>query len=276
MIEHGDNNLRAVKVVDSSDGQRLRLNSQTGMSLIEIIIVVSLVALVYAMAAPDLLMGKEAEVKQRVNRLAEDIRSAYDIAVLTGKYQRIVFDMRSGDYWLETTDSERVVMGSQELDRDPVQADEQEVEAQFNERFKEYETLAGSEVQDPSDESVIKPTSPILQAKSALQGVKWTKVQSGEWDTRNLGPELVIQGMQTEHHRAQQTAETVGEGGVCVLYFFPEGYVEKAVIYLNEAEYSGDNKRPPYSIITEPYEGMAEIFPEYKEVDVSRDAQKKS
>jgi len=257
-------------------GRYASLNAQSGMTLIEIIIVISLVALVYAMAAPDLLMGKEAEVKQRVNRLAEDIRSAYDIAVLTGKYQRIVFDMRSGDYWLESTESERVVMGSEELDRDPIQADEQESEAQFNEKFAEYETLAGSEVQDPSDESVIKASSPILQAKSALQGVKWTKVKSGEWDTRSLGPELIIQGMQTEHHRAQQTAETVGEGGVCMLYFFPEGYVEKAVIYLNEADLSGDNKRPPYSVITEPYEGMAEIYPEYKEVDVSRDAQKKS
>ena len=102
-------------------------------------------------------------------------------------------------------------------------------------------------------------------------------IEDGEWSRRSLGPELIIVSIQAEHHRSRQSLESTGEGARAMIYFFPQGYVEKAVIYINEPKKDSDTtERPPYTLVTEPYEGTAEQLEEFQEVDVSRDAQKRS
>jgi general secretion pathway protein H len=248
---------------------------QSGMTLIEIVVVVGLIALVYAVAAPDLLLNDQAERQAKISRISEDVRSAYDTAVLSGRAHRLVFDLTTSDYWLESTEAEHFFLGNQELDRDLTEEEENQENLEFDEKFVEYEQLAGSEITDPEDDQVIRPTSPLLRAKDRLKRPVWAVVESGEWSRRSLSPELKIISMQAEHHRGRQSLESTGEGGRAMIYFFPQGYVEKAVIYVNDPE-ATESDRPPYTIVTEPYEGVAELLDEYQEIDVSRDAQKRS
>lgn len=250
--------------------QQPGLTFESGMTLIEIILVVSLMAVIYSVALPQLSIKTGTEVASKLGTLSADVRSAYDMAVLYRKPYRLVFHFASGDYWLESTDDWDFTLGDSHLDHDPSPEEQKEAIETFEEEFKEYETLAGQEIEDPVNERVIKPTSPVVQAKSKLAPAKWTMVENSEWKRRSLGPYLLIMDMMAEHHKTKQTLETLGTNGHGFLYFFPKGYVEKAVIHVGyrKGEMEVDEKEAPYTITTNPYQGTAESITGYEEPDV--------
>ncbi len=247
--------------------------SALGMTLIEIIIVIALIAAAMAAVGTTMLNTSETEVAIRIGQLASDVRGAYDTAVLTGKPHRLVFTFGTGDYHLEVADRERFFFGDDKLDADPTLEQEQDATAYFDERFAELEASAGEEVVDPETQDVIKPSSPVVKAKENLRPVGWTRVTSLEWSQRTLGPELLIQSMQAEHHRELQKLEDLGLAGRAFIYFMPSGYVEKAVIHIayNDGDGQPIADKLPYSVVTEPMAGVADVLSGIVEVDVHAD-----
>jgi general secretion pathway protein H len=247
--------------------------AEGGFSLMEMIIVIALAALMFVVVAPSFTLTEQTEATQKLGALAGDIRAAYDTAVLTRKPHRLVFSFGSGDYWLESTEREDFYMGDEKLDRDPTPEEIEDRKALFEEEFEQYKLLAGKEVEDPEAEKVVKPTSPLMAAKDKLAPVEWKAVEDSEWSVRKLGPQFNIRSMQAEHHGRLQTLEELGREGVAYLYFFPQGYVERAVIHIAPAD-PDDRERydeRTHTLETEPYEGLAEITSGFKEVDITRD-----
>lgn len=247
--------------------------SQRAFSLIEIIIVVALIAFVYTVALPQLNQRTGAEVANKLNQLAADVRSAYDVSVLSGKPYRLVFMMASGDYWLEESDRSDIYIGSDKLDRDPTEAEEKDEQAAFDTKFQEYIDLAGQAVMDQETEKEIPPDSPVVDAKDRLRKAQWTRVENLEWSTRTLGPNLMITDMQSEHHGHKQDFSELGAEARAMIYFFPTGYVQKAVIHIafKKDEMVPDETQEPYTVTTNPYEGTASTVSGRVEVDVHQD-----
>jgi general secretion pathway protein H len=247
--------------------------AEGGFSLMEMIIVIALAALMFVVAAPSFTLTEETEASQKLGALAGDIRAAYDTTVLARKPHRLVFAFGSGDYWLESTDRDDFYMGDEKLDRDPTPEEIKDRKAVFEEEFEQYKLLAGKEVEDSEEERVIKPTSPVLAARDKLAPVEWKAVEDAEWSVRKLGPQFAIRSMQAEHHGRLQTREELGDEAYAYLYFFPQGYVERAVIHIAPADPDDKTRydERTYTLMTESYEGMAEISSGFKEVDITRD-----
>ena len=242
---------------------------ERGFTLLEIIIVVALIAGVYTFALPQFRIFSGLEVSSTLNRLAVDIRSAWDVAVLTGKVHRMVFEVGGGDYWLEVADRNDVFMSVEGLDRDLNKEEEEEARLAFEENFKNYEDMMGNPLFDPDEEKEIIPITPLTASKERLQRTQWTMVKNLEWQKRTLLPMLSVQAMQAEHHVRKQSSED-GEGTVqAFLYFFPDGYVEAAVIQLAvmQDETTVDRSVPPYTVRTNSYEGTAEVISGREEFD---------
>ena len=249
-----------------------------GFSLIEVIIVVALIAFVYTVALPQLNMRTGAEVAQKMNQLTGDVRGAFDLSVLTGKTYRMVFMFNSGEYWLEEADRVEVVLGSDKADRDPTENEEKEELAAWEQRIQEYTELAGQAIVDQKTDKEIPPTSPVLVAKDKLKKPKWTRVENMEWSQRTIAPFLMVQDMQSEHHGEKQDFGDLGAEARGMIYFFPSGYVERAYLHIafKKDELQVDDTQQPYTIITKPYEGIAEVIPGYVEVNVHEDPEKNS
>jgi len=245
-------------------------HSNSGFSLIEVIIVVALIAFVYAVAIPQFSMRSGAETANKLNQLAGDVRAAFDQAVLTRKAYRLVFELASGDYWLEESSSEHFFLGSEKSDRDLTESEEKEADLAFESRMQEYIDLAGDAVNDPESDKEIPPTSPVVMAKNALRKPKWSPVENMEWSRRSLAPTLIIQDMQSEHHWGKQSFLELGPEGRAMIYFFPSGYVQKAVIHIayRKGDSDIDDSQEPYTMTTIPNEGVAEIVSGYVEVNV--------
>lgn len=247
-----------------------------GFTLFEVVIVVALIVFMYSVAMPNFSLKTGTEAATKIGQLAGDVRSAFDMAVLNGYPHRLVFELASGDYWLERSDVRTVYLGDDKLQRDPTEEDEKLAIELATERFKEYQDLAGDEVTD-SDGNVIQPTSPVIEARDRLMPNKWERVESMEWKKRSLGPYYLIKDMQCEHHRVKQTIEDAGAKGRAFLYFFPNGYVQKAVIHvaLRKGDMEVDESEPPYTIATVPWEGSVTTVSGYQEVDVLEDQDEK-
>ncbi len=246
---------------------------QNAFSLLEVIMVIALIAVTYALVLPDLTMLESTAVSNKLHRLASDIRSAYDLAVLANKPHRLVFDPIKGDYWIEFTDQENFLLDMKDGGEDLSAEEEQDRREAFEEGFVEYEDIANQEVSvDKFDEPVVF-TSPLVMAKNRLMPATWTKVSSSEWKGRSLGPELIIQSMQAEHHASLQQFDQNAENTRFFLYFFPSGYVEKSFfhIYYRTAEDYPDEERVPYTLTTDPYKGVADYQTGRIEVNLADD-----
>lgn len=255
-----------------------RLGQSSGFTLIEIIIVIATIVFVYSVALPQFSLRTGSEIASKIGRLVSDIRNAYDLAVLSGKNYRLVINFISGDYWLEEADQKDIVLGDEKGDHDPTDAEEKERIEVFDERFKEYEDLAGETFTDPATDEEIKPVSPVVQAKDKLRPPKWTKVTAQEWSSRTIGPFLIFQDVQAEHHKEKQTADDQGKDARAFIYFFPSGYVEKSVIHIayRVGDSGVDTDKPPYTISVDPSTGTSDVVSSYEEVDVHKSDDQKA
>ena len=245
---------------------------QAGFTLIEIIIVIALIGFAYTVALPNFSVKTGAELEILLGRIASDVRSAYDRAILSKKHHRIIFDLKAGKYWLEETDRRIIRKQYPGLDRDPNKQEIEEILYQFEEDFINYKELAGEEIKDSKGNKDISLSSPVLKAKKKLAPVKWRRVKSLEWQERSLDAALRFSKIQAEHHRRAVVIEDPEVGATAALYFHPSGVVEKAVIYLSK--YSDQHEEFTstsvlYTIEISPFDGTANIQSGYKEVNIN-------
>jgi len=73
---------------------------ERAFTFLEIILVVAIIAIGYSILLPNFNNQSETAIMDKLNRLASDIRSAFDLAVLNHKTYRMVFHLNSGRYWL--------------------------------------------------------------------------------------------------------------------------------------------------------------------------------
>lgn len=243
------------------------------MTLFEVVVVIALVGFVYSVAIPQFSLQSGSEAATKIARLAEDVRAAFDMAVLTGKPYRLVFELSKGRYWLESTDRENFLLGDQKAQSDPTVEEEQDLDAAAESEFLEYDALAGDPIVDPDTQTEFKPVSPVLQAKSRILRPKWKKVSSLEWRERSLGPYLMIKEMQAEHHSSKQSVTELPENGRAFLYFLPGGYVEKAwmIVSYKKDEREPDDSKAPYTFKTSPYAGTLDVIGNGEESAVTFD-----
>lgn len=207
----------------------------------------------------------------KVNEVAENIRKAYDMAVLYNKNYRLVIALGSNKYWLESTDAKEFYLANEKEDQDLSQNAVKNKILELEETFEEYKELAGKEVSDPDNDRVIPPVSPVLNAKKKLMPIEWYTINSDGWGIKTLGPSLVFIDMQAEHHNQKQLTEIYSEEGEApktYIYIFPNGYIEKAVIHIavKESETELSKTEEPFTITTVPNLGIAEIESGYQEV----------
>ena len=241
-----------------------------GFTLIEVIVVVALIAFIYMIAVPQFSARTGAEAATRVTRLADDIRSAYDMAVLNNRVHRMVFTPATGQYFLEVAESD-VKLPAPKGGHDPTEEEAKAVQEEFAAKTKEYESLGAEKVKDEEGKEIPGSNlSPILKNRAAAAPTKWKKVENMEWTDRSLGYYLMISEMQAAHHAERQVLGDLGPKGRAFIYFFPQGYVEKAYIRVafKKDDMVVDEDQKPYTIITKPFLGTADVVTGTQEIDV--------
>ncbi len=215
--------------------QNSRFSGRRGLTLIELVITISLMALLVAIVAPSVGSLTGVRLRTSASQLAGAIRFCYDLASRRSATIRLVIDLDERSYWLEAT-------------QDPFRLDRERTEvregvAQEKEERKPSRFVSRAEIEN-GDFWQPRHSAGFVQVEG--EGAK--KVV--------LDEDVQIQDVWVAHQDDRVTS------GKAYLYFFPSGQTEKAVIHL------GDENQNAFTLVVEPLLGTARLEPSYLEEEM--------
>ncbi|HEX8820257.1 MAG TPA: prepilin-type N-terminal cleavage/methylation domain-containing protein [Archangium sp.] len=225
---------------------------ERGLTLIEVSISLGIAAVLFAAVTVSIGAITGAKAKSSAAELAGTIRSLYDTAALSGKTCRLVFELAdpknedsASSYRAECAAGN--VTTSRDRDELLREDDRDREDAKRNAgRDTRRNFTRGSNGEPGLDELMAQEESRVENA------ARFSAFTAEELKPRSL-PEGVTVSVWTRHQR-----EAVDKG-VAYLYFFPQGYTEKAQVYVRQ----GDNV---WTLTLSPLTGKVDIVGEALEV----------
>jgi len=214
-------------------------SKRAGLTLIELVIVVALLALMVTIVVPSVINIIGANLRSTAGEVAGAIRFTYDLAARKNVPFRLVFDLDEQAYWVESA-SEKYLLEREKTEVSEGRVDEdaeREKEQERTRRFIDRNYIEGGEMWQPKG----KPSF------SAFAG-RYTK-------KKPLPDDIVFQDVWVSHQDDRVTA------GRAYLYCFPTGMTERAVVHI------GDDAEDAYTLVVEALTGVVKIHPEYIEVE---------
>jgi general secretion pathway protein H len=216
--------------------RRQRQRWTSGFSLIEIMVVISIVGLMLGASVYGFRAVAKSELRGTSSKLAGAIRYCFDRAVTTGSYYRIVLDLDGNKYWAERSDDRMYLSAGKELA--PGRGQAFDVQTEELKRDEEEKKLAELSTSFGGQLVTIDPPPKPKRAKfqtfkdATLPQVKLRRAEFFD--------------VFTPRQREPYTK------GRAYLYFFPDGHTERAVVRLHD----GDDF---YSLIVYPLTGRVEV-----------------
>jgi general secretion pathway protein H len=192
-------------------------NSERGFTLIEIMIVVLIIALMMGLGVAVLFPGNEAKLRDQSSKIAGTVKFLYNESAIKNRYYRLVFDLDSQSYRVESSE-------------------------------EPYLVRMVDEAQKKKDEDKDPDATPDGAAFTAEEGLLVDPVR--------LPAGIKIKDISVMH------LPTRVEQGKVEVYFFPNGFVEPAVVNLTD-----EDEENFYSLQFNPMTGRVRIRSEYFEVD---------
>lgn len=210
----------------------LRKNQQ-GMTLIEIIITVAIIGLIMGLSVGVFRDYSDAALSETADRLMGTIKYVYNEAAIKNQYYRLVINFEDQTFSVESSPDPFKISATQEgtpEEDKTAAASIKEVGAGIGEEPSEAESPAAT---PPPGGTFSGTASYLLKPVKLPDGIRIKDVYVAHLDKKV-------------------------EAGKTAIYFFPNGWVEKAVINLTDEK--GENN---YSLETFPSTGKTKIRTEY-------------
>jgi general secretion pathway protein H len=189
-----------------------------GLSLIEIIVVIAIMAIVIGVAVAGSMQLPSARLRSSATMIASAIKVAYTRATATSRDLRLVMDLESKKIWLEESDAPMLVQGKDKTGTggaDPItQAEKTALEE-------------GAKVM--SGPPIPKPRFHPIEAYG------FGDVESGKGG-KPLQRGITFRSVQSGHDDSARTS------GRAYLYFWPGGRTERASIQLRIGDSTDDDR----------------------------------
>lgn len=206
-----------------------------GFTLFEILVVIAIAAIIMGLAASQVNRIFELNMKRASQRLASTIRYLYNKSAMEGAYIRLVLDLDEQSYWVEAT-------------ADPVVIPRGEGGEASDSRSK---AKSGKEVDGEAGAHV--------EGEGGKPGkIKPPEVTFGQVDSHLLHPTKLPDSVFFKDIYVEHRPLPI-EGGKEAIFFFPNGYVERAIINLRD-----EDDETNYSLKTNPVSGRVNIENRYR------------
>ncbi|MFH1831023.1 MAG: prepilin-type N-terminal cleavage/methylation domain-containing protein [Pseudomonadota bacterium] len=214
---------------------RTNASCRNGFTLLEIVVSLAVVSLILGVVISRMDTMLEWDMKKASNKLASTMRYLYNKAASEGLYIRLVLDIDENAYWVEATTDPFVISTGEEGEKSAKQTKKTE-----GEQGAETKGLEG--LTEEEEGYGLKPSEPVF-----------TPVESHLLKPTKLPDTVFFKDVYVEHRR------TGVDAGKESIYFFPNGYVEHAVINLRN-----DDDDINYSLETNPVSGRVNIEDRYR------------
>jgi prepilin-type N-terminal cleavage/methylation domain-containing protein len=222
--------------------------SRCGFTLFELIVAITIVALLMGVVVSRIDDLLDLEMKKTSRKLSSTIRYLYNKSATEGIYMRLVFDFEGQSYWVEAT-SEPFLLEASEAEKTKKEKEEKAE----TEKKKEAEKEEGAPSKEQEGtEASSAPRIPKLEIKKPV----FTQTESYLLRPTKLPNNVFFKDVMTEHHPIPI------DSGEASIYFFPNGYVEHAIINLRD-----EDDEVFYSLETNPITGAVKIENEYRSLE---------
>lgn len=212
-------------------------------------VTLAIVAIVFGITIRSIGRSVDRNMKKASVRLSSTIRYLYNKSAMEGLYIRLVFDLEEHSYWVEASsdpvtvsrDGDETALGK---DKAAARKKEEEEKKKQEEQGGEGEAAAAAEEggAEGGEPNKIQPPKPSFSQVDEFL-LKATSLPDG----------ILFKDICVEHRQAPVS------GGQESIYFFPNGYVEKAVINLRDAD-----DEINFSLATHPVSGQVDIEGRYR------------
>ena len=175
-----------------------RRGAVRGLTLIEIVVVMGVLVLMIGIAVSGLSNLSSTQLRTQTNRLAAALRHTYSRSVSHGLYMRMVLDVDADAYWVEASPEPMFLAKRKRQEGEPEGFDEK-----LDDDDPRAQALAKARPNFTEDEVIPKIT---MERGIGLAGVMTT------------GQDGVFQS------------------GKAYIHFFPNGFVEPALIYVTDGD----------------------------------------
>ncbi len=223
--------------------------SRRGMTLIEIVVALMIVAVLFAAVTFGIGALTGAKAQEASTELAGTIRSLYDTAALSGRTCRLVFDLP------ETKNEDGVVKWRAECAKGGATATAKRDDELKDLRAKSKDKVKREAARFTRLDDDSAPTLQQLQEqeqKRVEEAAEFSDFSSEDVVERSLPSNVRVEVWTQKQKSAAKT-------GTAYLYFFPQGYTERAMVWVRQ----GDNA---WTLTISPLTGKTKIHGEDLEV----------
>ena len=243
--------------------------SQRGMTLIEIMIVIGVLALIVGMAVVGFGAGRSAEVSRATTQIANLTRYGYDKARVTGDYYRLLIDLDEGTIALQQGD-DRMYLPATDRDGKIAEIDEGKLEDQAARDKRAEEAYnrsvqaqvynegsgggGGAEGGDEADDSGYDPYAAQRRTVPRRRPPLFDSFEDENALSELAKPIKLPEGVKITYVRTADDLEPITKGQAS-LFFFPRGQTQECHIQLEDAEVEDGR----YTIKVQPLTGRVMI-----------------
>ena len=184
---------------------------ERGLTLIEIMVAIVLAAVMIGVALPAFTAATDSDLKAVAAKMSAASRTCFGEAAIKNVTLRMAYDLEKQAYWIEAFPGTFQVMASE---RDLEEA--RDAEEELAEEEKRRQELLDQYGADEDQEAM--PLAP-----------KFVPVEIGFVEPEQLPRRIKIKGVRTPQFRQ------VVEDGKAYTHFFPNGWAERTLVYLEDA-----------------------------------------
>lgn len=254
---------------------------QRGMTLIEIMIVMGVIALIVGMAVMGFGAGRSAEVSRATTQLANLTRYGYDKARVTGDYYRLLIDLDEGTISLQQGD-DRMYLPATDRDGKIAEIDEGRLEDQAA-RDKRAEEAYNRSVQaqvynegsggggaaeggEEADDSGYDPYAAQRRTVPRRRPPLFDSFDDENALSELAKPIKLPEGVKITYVRTADDLEPITKGQAS-LFFFPRGQTQECHIQLEDEEVEDGR----YTIKVQPLTGRVTIVDGHEDLVLPED-----
>ena len=252
------------------------MRRQTGFSLIEVLVTLSIIAAISGAILPNLGLSMSSQMSLGLRDFTTNMRATYYSAVLSGRVHRMVIHFTKSEYW-----AEQAPLGFE--GRPPLATGEEtSATAGFNAdaRVPLLEELdkATAEPRKSGKSSQTEPRnytnrSILVQQRRTLSPPKWSEVDDAVLYKRTLPGDVVFVSAVTDGMKKKLEFQQAGEKDFAYVYFFPNGEVQQAAVQLGlrEGEKEVRAEGPKFTVFIDPLSGHSELLEGWQDPEFLKD-----
>lgn len=255
---------------------------QRGMTLIEIMIVIGVMALIVGMAVIGFGAGRGAEVSRATTQIANLTRYGYDKSRVTGDYYRLLIDLDEGTIALQQGD-DRMYLPATDRDGKIAEIDEGRLEDQAA-RDKRAEEAYNRSVQaqvynegsggggggaaegGEADDSGYDPYAAQRRTVPRRRPPLFDSFEDENALSELAKPIKLPEGVKIVYVRTADDLEPITKGQAS-LFFFPRGQTQECHIQIEDAEVEDGR----YTIKVQPLTGRVTIVDGHEDLVLPED-----